>query len=60
MLLSVLYCLVPLISAKSNGWNDQIDWLESIDEAKQAAADNGKPIMLIIHKRFDYYFRFLM
>ena len=47
----ILYAFISLIYAQSNGWNDDINWL-TMDEAKSAAAENGKPIMLIIHKRF--------
>ena len=46
----VLFVLFVVLEAKSNGWNDDINW-QTLDEAKAAAKENGKPIMLVIHKR---------
>ena len=42
-----------LVTSKdlSNGWNENIDWL-TLEDAKAACAENKKPIMLVIHKRF--------
>jgi len=45
----VLFVLFVVLEAKSNGWNDDINW-QTLDEAKAAAKENGKPIMLVIHK----------
>jgi len=45
----VLFALFVALEAKSNGWNDDIKW-QTLDDAKAAAKENGKPIMLVIHK----------
>merc|ERR1712110_448644 len=47
--MKIFLFLVSLVFANSNGWNDDINWL-TLDGAKEAAAENKKPIMLIIHK----------
>jgi len=41
--------LVSVVKASGNGWNDDINWV-SLADAKTAAAENGKPIFIIIHK----------
>jgi len=38
-------------AASSHGWtSDKVSWV-TLDEAKEAAKTNGKPTMLLIHKR---------
>lgn len=54
-----VFCLLlttttTLVAAKGEGkhrgFNSAINWVNSIDEAKKAAADNGRPIFILIHK----------
>jgi len=44
--------LGAVFAANGHGWNDNIDWV-TLDEAKEASKTNGKPTMLVIHKRCD-------
>ena len=40
-------------AASSHGWtSDKVSWV-TLDEAKEAAKTNGKPTMLLIHKRYS-------
>ena len=52
MLLKLLSLIGFVICGNSNGWNDAINWL-GMNDALAAAKQNGKPTMLVIHKRFD-------
>lgn len=49
----LVFTFAALVTSKdlSNGWNGNIDWL-TLEDAKAACAENKKPIMLVIHKRF--------
>jgi len=47
--LSILL-LVPTIFAASNGWNDNINWVGSLEEMKEQIDATGKPGMVLIHK----------
>ena len=49
----LVFLFSALVTSKdlSNGWNKNIDWL-TLEDAKAACAENKKPIMLVIHKRF--------
>ena len=38
-------------AASSHGWtSEKVSWV-TLDEAKEAAKTNGKPTMILIHKR---------
>ena len=50
MLKFIAITLLPTFLAKSNGWNDNIDWVSDMDSFKQKISESGKPGMLVIHK----------
>ena len=50
--------LGAVFAADSHGWNDNIDWV-TLDEAKDASKTNGKPTMVVIHKRCELISRSL-
>merc|ERR1711916_356240 len=52
-LLIVAACLAGravLAAADSRGFDDDIEWLNSIEEGKAASAETGKPLVVLIHK----------
>eukprot|EP01108_Squamamoeba_japonica_P009083 TRINITY_DN8336_c0_g1_i1.p1 TRINITY_DN8336_c0_g1~~TRINITY_DN8336_c0_g1_i1.p1 ORF type:complete len:164 (-),score=40.12 TRINITY_DN8336_c0_g1_i1:42-488(-) len=47
-LLVILF--IALVSCESRGFNDDIDWVNSLDDAKKLAAEQNKPVFVLIHK----------
>jgi len=46
----LLVVFISQIAAKSNGWNENIDWAADIDSFQAKIKESGKPGMMIIHK----------
>jgi len=50
LFIAVVAVLVATVFAASHGFNDNVAWHTNLAEAKQLAAAQNKPLMVLIHK----------